>query len=83
MTTINNTSEATDTCPTTSSETGSTPANKYTYSSKYERIRTEMLVLEYVGKDVFMDEQGRKYVYDDGIMYTLDELTGERGHAVQ
>lgn len=59
--------------------------SSYTFSKKYSEIRNDLLVLEYLGNNVFMDEVGRKYVYeqDEGEkLYLLDEITGEKLHLV-
>lgn len=52
----------------------------YVFSEKFESIRTDTLVLEYIGNDIFLDDNGRKYVYDskEDSMYALDEISGEK-----
>lgn len=46
---------------------------EYIYSTKYKQIKSEILVLEYIGKNMFMDENGRKYLYE----YNLINVVGE------
>ena len=52
----------------------------YVFSEKFESICRDTLVLEYIGNDIFLDDNGRKYVYDskEDSMYALDEISGEK-----
>lgn len=54
-------------------------SDEYIFSRKYTEIRSESLVLEYIGKNIFIDDNGRKYIYENDILYILDEITGEKG----
>ena len=55
---------------------------RYVFSGKFDEIRQDTLILEYIGNDIFLDDNGRKYVYDskEDSMYALDEISGERSY---
>ena len=54
----------------------------YVFSGKFDEIRQDTLILEYIGNDIFLDDNGRKYVYDskEDSMYVLDEISGEKSY---
>jgi hypothetical protein len=55
-------------------------SNEYVMSNKYEQIHRDVKVLEYVGENMFIDDRGRKYVYENGKLYELNQITGERSN---
>ncbi len=51
---------------------------EYIYSKKYIEIQNDNLILEYIGENKFIDDKGKKYLYENNKMYLLDDITGEK-----
>lgn len=65
---------------------GPTGGAEYIFSKKYSEIRSEVVVLEYIGNNIFIDESGKKYLYESDnnkeSLFVLDEITGEKSYEV-